>query len=139
MHSKAVASVLLCALLGACTQPAAGVATEAASAAQGAPAAYLSGPELRQAAVGKTLYSKSHRGIPYTMRLDPDGTGLFVYSGVIRDPLTWDINGDVLCFHSKMGGTECDRVRPSGGGYDLLSSTTGMLNNKYGTEIEPQD
>ena len=94
-------------------------------------ATVLSGPQLQQAVVGRTLASKSHRGISYTMLLNPDGTGVFVYSGATRDPLTWDIAGDVLCFHSKLSGTECNRVRVSGGGYDFVSSTTGALNNTY--------
>ena len=95
------------------------------------PATILSSPEVQQAVVGKTLASKSHSGIPYTMRLDPGGTGVFVYRGKAQDALTWDITGNVLCFHSKMGGTECNTVRASGGGYDFVDSTTGALNNTY--------
>jgi hypothetical protein len=94
-------------------------------------ATILSGPKVQQALVGKTLASKTHRGIPYTMRLDPGGTGMFVYRGSTQDGLTWDITGNVLCFHSKMSGTECNTVRVSGGGYDFVDSTTGALNNTY--------
>jgi hypothetical protein len=94
-------------------------------------AAILSGPEVQQAVVGKTLASKSHRGIPYTMQLNPGGTGVFVYRGSTQDALTWEITGNVLCFHSKMSGTECNTVRTSGGGYDFVDSTTGALNNTY--------
>ena len=67
------------------------------------PATILSSPEVQQAVVGKTLASKSHSGIPYTMRLDPGGTGVFVYRGKAQDALTWDITGNVLWFHSKDG------------------------------------
>ena len=95
------------------------------------PATILSGPEVQQAVVGKTLASKSHRGIPYTMQLNPGGTGVFVYNKSTQDALTWDITGNVLCFHSKMSGTECNTVRASGGGYDFVDSTTGALNNTY--------
>jgi hypothetical protein len=91
----------------------------------------LSGPEVQQAVVGKTLVSRTHRGIPYTMHLDPGGTGMFVYNGSTQDKLTWDLTGNVLCFHSKMSGTECNTVRSSGGGYDFVDSTTGALNNTY--------
>jgi hypothetical protein len=130
MQSKVAASVLFIALLGACTT----LGSAAVSAATSAPpqaAPVLDGPELHQALVGKTLASKSHRGTPYTMLLNPDGTGVFVYSGSTRDALTWDITGNVLCFHSKMSGTECNRVHVSGGGYDFVGSATGALNNTY--------
>lgn len=71
------------------------------------------------------------------MRLNPDGTGLFVYSGSTRDPLTWNITSEnVLCFHSKMSGTECNHVRTSGGAYDFMDSSTGQLNNTY-TVVSP--
>jgi hypothetical protein len=99
--------------------------------AQAVPATILSGTEVHQAVVGKTLASKTHRGIPYTMHLDQGGTGVFVYRGSTQDALTWDITGNVLCFHSKMSGTECNTVRASGGGYDFVDSTTGALNNTY--------
>jgi hypothetical protein len=95
----------------------------------------LSGSELQQAVVGKTLASKTHRGIPYTMHLNPDGTGVFVYSGTPRIALTWVIiSGSVLCFHSTMSGTECNNVRAAGGSYDFVSSTSGVLNNTYAVE-----
>ena len=97
-------------------------------------ATFLSGPEVQQAVVGKTLASKTHRGIPYTVHLDPGGTGVFVYRGSTQDGLTWEITGNVLCFHSKMSGTECNTVRASGGGYDFVDSTTGALNNTYSTQ-----
>ncbi len=95
------------------------------------PATILSGPEVQQALVGKTLASKSHRGVPYTMHLNPGGTGVFVYRGSTQDALTWDLTGNVLCFHSKMSGTECNTIRASGDGYDFVDSTTGALNNAY--------
>jgi len=97
----------------------------------GVAATMLSGPEVQQVVVGKTLASKSHRGIPYTMQLNPGGTGLFVYNKSTQDTLTWDLNGNVLCFHSKMSGTECNTVSQSGGGYDFVDSKTGALNNTY--------
>jgi hypothetical protein len=94
-------------------------------------ATFLTGPEVQQAVVGKTLASKTHRGIPYTMHLNPGGAGVFIYRGTTQDELTWDITGNVLCFHAKLSGTECNTVRASGGGYDFVDSTTGALNNTY--------
>lgn len=132
MCRKITIDVLVLMLLGACTTPGPGPGPDFASVpAMAASTPALTGPEIQQAMVGKTFASKSRRGIPYTMHLNEGGTGVFVYSGSTQDALTWDISGNVLCFHSKMSGTECDMVHVSGGGYDFIDHTTGALNNAY--------
>ena len=100
------------------------------AAAQAAP--YLSGKDVRESILGKTFTSKSKSGKPYTMNLGSDGTGLIVFAnGAVKDPVTWEITGDVLCFHGTRSGNECNRIRPAGGQFDFVDSSTGILNNIY--------
>ncbi len=66
------------------------------------------------------------------MNLATDGTGMIAFAnGAVKDPVTWDITGDVLCFHGKLSGNECNKVRPVGGQFDFVDSSTGVLNNTY--------
>lgn len=98
------------------------------AAAQAPP--YLSGDEMREAIVGKTFASTSHSGKAYTMNLTADGTGLFVFGNSFKEPVTWNITGDVLCFRGPHEN-ECDRIRPAGGNFDFVDSSTGTLQNRY--------
>jgi hypothetical protein len=124
MSSKA----LFCAL--ACISVA-GSLTPSTSHAQ-TPAPFMTGAQIQKDIVGKTFSSTTKRGIKYTMQLDNNGTGTFVYSGSKKDPLTWDLKGDVLCFHSAMmANTECNKVRSASGKFDFVDSSTGGVNNTY--------
>lgn len=92
---------------------------------------YLSADAIRQSVIGKTIASTTHRGYPYTMHLNSDGTGTNIFSQKTEEALTWDIAGDVLCFHGKMSGTECNRVRATNSGFDFVDSKSGAVNNSY--------
>jgi|SRR5271165_2283966 len=103
--------------------------------ASGQAAPYLGTSELHQAIIDKTFSSRSKSGKPYTMHLATDGTGSMVFAnGTVKDPVTWDINGDILCFHGKLSGNECNKVRSRDGKYDFVDSSTGVLNNTYAPE-----
>jgi hypothetical protein len=66
------------------------------------------------------------------MTLAADGTGVMSFAnGAVKDPVTWDINGEILCFHGKMSGNECNKVRSTDGKFDFIDSSTGVLNNTY--------
>ena len=72
-------------------------------------------------------------GTAYTIEFTPGGTGTLAYSGVAT-PLTWNIKGDVICLTATFQGraeSHCDRVRPVGGKYEFLDSTTGAPMNIY--------
>ena len=98
------------------------------AAAQAPP--YLSDKDMRAAILGKTLASTSHSGKAYTMNLAADGTGLIAFGSGLKEPVTWNITGDVLCFKGPHEN-ECDRIRPAGGKFDFVDSSTGTLNNTY--------
>ncbi len=98
------------------------------AAAQALP--YLSEKDMREAILGKTFASTSHSGKAYTMNLAADGTGLIVFGSGLKEPVTWHITGDVLCFRGPHEN-ECNRIRPAGGKFDFVDSSTGTLNNTY--------
>jgi hypothetical protein len=94
---------------------------------------YLAGQDLTQAIVGRKFAAATSRGIPFTIKFDSGGTGTVTLAGTAR-PLTWTIDGDVLCFGTVVNGqthSECDRVHPAGVEYQFIDSTTGTLNNTY--------
>jgi hypothetical protein len=95
------------------------------------PPPFMTGAQIQKDIVGKTFSSMTKSGNKYTMRVDNNGTGTFVYNGKKNDPLTWDLKGDVFCFHSAMANTECNRVRSASGKFDFVDSSTGILNNTY--------
>jgi hypothetical protein len=92
--------------------------------------AYLSDKAMREAILGKTFASTSRSGKAYTMNLAADGTGLIAFGSGLKEPVTWNITGDVLCFKGPHEN-ECDRIRPAGGKFDFVDSSTGTLNNTY--------
>ena len=91
----------------------------------------MTGAQIQRDIVGKTLASTTKSGNKYTMQIDNNGTGTFIYNGRKNDPLTWDLKGDVFCFHSAMANTECNKVRSASGKFDFVDSSTGSLNNTY--------
>ena len=103
----------------------------AATAASPGEPTFLTGPQIQKSVIGTVLGSTSHSGKKYTMLLKADGTGMATFGGSTTDPLTWDINADVLCFHGKLSGTECNRVKPNAAGYDFFDQASGKLNNAY--------
>ena len=109
-------------------------ATPSPGASPASNAAYLTGRELEHAVIGRSLSGVSKDGTAYTIAFVPGGTGTLTSSGT-KDPLTWNISGDVLCLSVTLrnGRTphECDRVRAANGKYDFIDSTTGDLNNSY--------
>ncbi len=133
MKSLPVALVVLlagCAPSGTSTP---GDAPNSAAASSGSPAlpAFLSGSDIPQTVVGKTLASTTKRGMSYTMKLNGDGTGTNLFAGKTPEQITWEVKGDVLCFNGKMSGTECNRLRRAGTGLDFVDSNSGRTNNIY--------
>jgi len=123
MSNRRVVFALGCAAIVESLTPCAGSAQT--------PATYMTGAQIQKEIVGKTFSSATKRGIAYTMQIGSGGTGLFTYSGKKSDPLTWELKGDVFCFHSSLSGTECNKVRPTNGKLDFVDSSTGVLNNTY--------
>jgi hypothetical protein len=123
MSGKRVFLALACAAIVEFLTPSAGSAQT--------PVAYMTGAQIQKEIVGKTFSSVTRRGIKYTMQIGGNGAGMFSYPGGKNDPLTWELKGDVFCFHSAMSSTECNKVRPANGKLDFVDSSTGILNNTY--------
>ena len=135
MRRSSIIAGLCFLALASCGGQSNGPQTEATSpkGPQASGATYLSEQELMHSVVGRRFSSTTSRGLAFTVEFASGGTGTVTFSGTPR-PLTWTINGDVLCFGTVVNGqrqSECDRVRPAGGRYDFVDSTTGALNNTY--------
>jgi hypothetical protein len=128
---KSTLSIVL--VLGACAAP---PSQPAINTAANTTASTMTGDQIRQSVIGKTLASTTHRGTPYTMTLMPDGTGTGVFAGAATEKLTWEIKDDVLCFHGNINSNECDRVSPIAGGVNFVDAKTGALSNKYTYQLK---
>jgi hypothetical protein len=128
MPTKSVFLALACAAIVESLAPSAGSAQT--------PASYMTGAQIQKEVVGKTFSSVTKRGFNYTMQFNANGTGMAddsIYGRSVKDPLTWELKGDVFCFHSASGrSNECNKVRSAGNGkLDFVDSSTGILNNTY--------
>jgi hypothetical protein len=92
---------------------------------------YLDKGKFPEAIVGKTITSKTSKGVPFTAVYKSNGTGDFQQKGRKAAKFKWTFKNDVVCLD--LGDfQECNKVVLSGkSSAKFVDAKTGKLNNTY--------
>lgn len=98
-----------------------------------AEAQYATKAEFVAAVAGKTIFTKTKTGKPFSAVYDAKGTGTFTLADAGPEKFTWSFKGDTICsVYKKMKFTECNKVEIVGPAeLKFIDAKTGKLNNEY--------
>lgn len=91
----------------------------------------LGNDEVRQALVGKRIYSHLKNGVPYSMSFNADGTEVYRESGQPPATEKWTLKDGVVCIYAKDWPVECSNVKAAQGDLWFVNPEDGSIRYHY--------